>query len=259
MTGIVIRIVAMTVAVIPSRYASKRFEGKPLALLAGKPMIQWVCEQAEKSETVSRVVVATDDIRIAETVRAFGGEVLMTSSVLRSGTDRVAQAADMLNLPDDEVVVNIQGDQPLFDPACLDILVAPFSEEKDLNMSTLACHITDQKRIENPKNVKVTFDRQGYALYFSRAAIPWPRDTRTHAQFYKHLGFYAYRQKFLRTVTDLETGRYEDIEKLEQLRVMEAGYRIKVCITTQDAPGVDLPEDLEAIEKTIEKQFKTDV
>jgi 3-deoxy-manno-octulosonate cytidylyltransferase (CMP-KDO synthetase) len=238
----------MTIAVIPSRYASSRFQGKPLAPIAGKPMIQRVYEQAQKAKSISQTIVATDDKRIFDAVKTFGGEAVMTSHTCRSGTDRVAQTADMLSLDPDDIVINIQGDQPIFNPVTLDEMIAPFKDDPDLLMSTLAFQIEDKREITDPKDVKVTFDNNGFAMYFSRAQIPWPRDENTDVIFYKHLGFYAYKKKFLDNLVKLPTGRCENIEKLEQLRVLEFGYKIKIVITKYDSPEIDLPEDIQRIE-----------
>lgn len=238
----------MPIAVIPSRYGSSRFEGKPLAPVAGRPMIQRVVEQSDKAKAVSKTVVATDDQRIVDAVRAFGGQAVMTSDTCRSGTDRVAETAEILKLSADDIVVNIQGDQPVFHPGVIDDLIQPFSDDPDLLMSTLAFKITDPREITDPKDVKVTFDRKGFALYFSRAQIPFPRDGQPDVDYYKHLGFYAYKKSFLDTLVKLPTGRCEDIEKLEQLRVLEFGYRIKVVVTPHDSPEIDLPVDIERIE-----------
>ena len=238
----------MTIAVIPSRYASSRFEGKPLTMIAGKPMIQRVYEQAQKSKAISKTIVATDDRRIFDAVKSFGGKAVMTSEECRSGTDRVAQTADILNLAPDEIIVNIQGDQPIFNPATLDEMIAPFEDDPNIVMSTLAFKIVDKREITDPKDVKVTFDNNGFAMYFSRAQIPFPRDKDTDADFYKHLGFYAYKKKFLDKLVKLPTGTCEHIEKLEQLRVLEFGFKIKVVITPYDSPEIDLPEDIKRIE-----------
>jgi len=238
----------MTIAVIPSRYGSSRFEGKPLALIAGKSMIQRVYEQTQKSSIVTRTVVATDDERIFKAVEAFGGQAVMTSDLCRSGTDRVAETANLLDLSPQEIIVNIQGDQPVFNPLALDEMILPFGDDPDLVMSTLAFKIQDKREITDPKDVKVTFDRNGFALYFSRAQIPYPRDRETKVDFYKHLGFYAYKKSFLDKIVTLPTGTWENVEKLEQLRVLEFGYRIKVVITTHDSPEIDLPEDIKRIE-----------
>ncbi len=241
----------MSIAVIPSRFGSSRFEGKPLALVGGKPMIQRVYEQATKALHISKVVVATDDNRIFDAVKEFGGQAVMTSKELKSGTDRVAQTAEILGLGEDDIIVNVQGDQPLFDPVCLDELVAPFAEDPELGMSTLAYRITNQRELTDPKDVKVCFDRNGFALYFSRSRIPFPRDGETGVATYKHLGFYAYKKSFLDTIAKLDVSELEDIEKLEQLRVLEYGHRIKVVVTGHDSPEVDLPEDILRIEELL--------
>ncbi len=241
----------MTIAVIPSRYGSSRLEGKPLALIAGKSMIQRVYEQAQKSNAVSKTIVATDDERIIKAVQNFGGQAVMTSDKCRSGTDRVAETAEILDLDPDEIVINIQGDQPIFNPLTIDEMVAPFTNDPDLLMSTLAFKIIDKREITDPKDVKVTFNHKGFALYFSRAQIPFPRDGETDADFYKHLGFYAYKKSFLDKLVTLPTGTCENIEKLEQLRVLEYGYPIKVVITEYDSPEIDLPEDIKRIEAKI--------
>jgi 3-deoxy-manno-octulosonate cytidylyltransferase (CMP-KDO synthetase) len=238
----------MTIAVIPSRYGSSRFEGKPLSLIAGKPMIQLVYEQTQKSSIITQTVVATDDKRILKAVEAFGGQAVMTSDSCRSGTDRVAETANILNLSPDEILVNIQGDQPVFNPLALDEMILPFKDDPGLVMSTLAFKIKDKREIIDPKDVKVTFDKNGFALYFSRAQIPYPRDRDTKVDFYKHLGFYAYKKSFLDKIVTLPTGTWENVEKLEQLRVLEFGYQIKVVITAHDSPEIDLPEDIERIE-----------
>ncbi len=238
----------MTIAVIPARYGSSRLEGKPLALIAGKSMIQRVYEQTQKSKVVTRTIVATDDDRIVKAVKAFGGNAVMTSDSCRSGTDRVAETADILKLAPDDIIVNIQGDQPVFNPLTIDELILPFSKDKDLLMSTLAFKIQDKREITDPKDVKVTLDNNGFALYFSRAQIPYPRDNDTNVDYYKHLGFYAYTKQFLDKLVSLPSGSCEQIEKLEQLRVLEFGYKIKVVITEYDSPEIDLPEDIKRIE-----------
>ena len=241
----------MTIAVIPARYGSTRLKGKPLALISGKPMIQRVFEQASGSPSISKTIVATDDERIVNAVEAFGGQALMTSDSCRTGTDRVAETAQMLDIEPDEVVVNIQGDQPVFHPDSIEDLIHPFSEDPNLLMSTLAYKIIDKREIMDPSDVKVTFDNNGFALYFSRAQIPYPRDGQKDIDYFKHLGFYAYKKSFLDTLVALPTGRWEAIEKLEQLRVLEHGYKIKVIVTANDSPSIDMPQDIERIEKKI--------
>ncbi|HKL01204.1 MAG TPA: 3-deoxy-manno-octulosonate cytidylyltransferase [Desulfotignum sp.] len=241
----------MTIAIIPSRYGSSRLAGKPLMAIAGKSLIQRVYEQAQKSSTVTQTWVATDDQRIVQAVQAFGGNAIMTADTCRSGTDRVAETANLLNLDPDEIIINIQGDQPVFHPGSLDDLIAPFGRETDTVMTTLAYKIQDPREITDPKDVKVTFDVHGSALYFSRAQIPFPREMDTRADFYKHLGFYAYKKAFLDIFVSLPTGRCEDVEKLEQLRALEFGYPIKVVVTGCDSPEIDLPEDIRRMEKKL--------
>ncbi len=241
----------MITAIIPSRFGSTRFHGKPLISLAGKPMIQRVYEQTKKSSLINQVAIATDDKRIADVVENFGAHSVMTPSDIRSGTDRVAMASDLLNLAPDDIVINIQGDQPIFNPECLNELIAPFMTDNDLGMATLAFKIISKREITDPKDVKVIFDKNMFAIYFSRSQIPFPRDNKTKTDYYKHLGFYAYRKSFLDKITALHTGNLENTEKLEQLRVLENGYKIKIVITEHDSPEVDLPEDIDRIEKTI--------
>ena len=236
------------VVIIPSRFGSTRFEGKPLALISGKPMIQWVYERAASAEHVDQVVVATDDMRIVSVVNGFGGRAMLTAAENRSGTDRVAEAAEKLNLSADDIVVNIQGDQPCIHPACIQEVTTPLVDNPDNQMSTLAFKIINPDEIANPKDVKVTFDVLGNALYFSRAAIPFARDDGTVFDTYKHLGIYAYTRRFLDIFRNLPDGRLENIEKLEQLRAMEHGYRIHVVVTPHDSPEVDIPEDIHRIQ-----------
>ena len=236
------------VAIIPSRYGSTRFEGKPLARIFGKPMIQCVYERAVSAEMVDEVVVATDDTRIFSAVTGFGGKAIMTAAENRSGTDRVAEAAEKLNLSEKDIVVNIQGDQPLIHPSCIQEVAAPLIENTDIQMSTLAFKIINPEEISNPKDVKVIFDVMGNALYFSRSAIPYGRDSYTVFNTYKHLGIYAYSRYFLDVFRNLPDGRLENIEKLEQLRALEYGYRIRVVVTDHDSPEVDIPEDINKIQ-----------
>lgn len=240
-------------ALIPSRYGSTRFEGKPLALIAGKPMIQRVYEQVSRADRLDGVAVATDDPRIFDMVRGFGGNAVMTSAENRSGTDRLSEAASTIGLDPHDIVVNIQGDQPLLAPGCVDEVVHPFFEDPGLEMSTLAFEIVNADEITNPKDVKVTFDNFGFALYFSRSPIPCARDASSVFSTYKHLGVYAYTKGFLDRFRRLPEGRLERIEKLEQLRVLEHGFRIKVVITGHDSPEVDLPEDIQRIEKKLRR------
>ena len=240
--------------IIPSRYESTRFAGKPLADIAGKPMIQWVFEKSSQAVNITGVFVATDDERIYNAVQGFQGNAVMTSPENRTGTDRVADAAEKIGLGLDDIVVNVQGDQPLLDPRCLDEMVQPFFEVSDLEMSTLAFKIVNPDEITNPKDCKVTFDRSGYALYFSRSPIPCGRDAADGFDTYKHLGFYAYTRRFLETFRRLPEGRLEAIEKLEQLRALEHGHRIRVVVTEYDSPEVDLPEDIDKALTKLERK-----
>ena len=242
------------VAIIPSRYGSSRFDGKPLALIAGMPMIQRVVESACRAANVDDVVVATDDRRIADAVTAFGGQVVMTAVENRSGTDRVAEAATKLGMDADDVVINIQGDQPLLDPRCLDALIAPFINEAErVHIATLAYRIVRECEITDPKDVKVVFDAAYNALYFSRATIPWARDGGRDHDTFKHLGVYAYTVAFLQEFRRLPSSRLESVEKLEQLRVLEHGHDIRIVVTPYDSPEVDLPEDIQRMEHLLEQ------
>ena len=236
------------VVMIPARFGSNRFNGKPLAMISGKPMIQMVYERVAMAERVTDAIVATDDERIRDAVMDFGGRVIMTSPKNRSGTDRLSEAADQMGLAPDDIVVNVQGDQPLIHPVCINEVVEPFFSEPELEISTLAFKIVDEQEIHNPKDVKATFDNRGYALYFSRSPIPYCRDEGVAFDTYKHLGIYAYTRRFLEVFANLPEGRLEAIEKLEQLRALEHGHRIKVVVTRHDSPEVDLPEDILRVE-----------
>lgn len=232
------------IAIIPARWQSSRFPGKPLALIAGKPMIQHVVERAGHVALLSRVVVATDDPRIAEAVALFGGEAVLTRSDHVSGTDRLAEAAELLGIAEQDVVVNIQGDQPLFPPEVISQVAQPLLADPALPMSTLIYKIIRTEEITDPNHVKTVFDRNGNALYFSRSPIPFQRSVDDgRATYYKHLGFYAYRKGFLLSFVRLPEGEWERFEKLEQLRALEYGYRIKVVLTEHDSIEVDTPQD----------------
>ncbi len=237
------------IAIIPARYQSNRFEGKPLAGIMGKPMIQHVYERAKDVELLSRVAVATDDQRIADCVAAFGGEVVMTRSDHVSGTDRLAEAAEIMGIGEQDVVVNIQGDQPLFDKDVVEQVATPLLEDPALPMATLIYQIIRPEEINDPNHVKTVFDRHGKALYFSRSPIPFQRNPEDVEQptYYKHLGFYAYRKGFLLTFVSLPEGEWERFEKLEQLRALEFGYEIQVVLTEHDSVEVDTPKDLERV------------
>ena len=242
-------------AVIPARYASTRFPGKPLADLGGKPMIQWVCEGAQRCPLIDRVLVATDDHRIADAVTAFGGIAVVTRADHQTGTDRIAEVA--AGLPS-ELIVNVQGDEPLIDPAMIEAAVKPLLDNPTIPMGTLKTPLTSLEEYCNPNVVKVVTDRQGFALYFSRAPIPHPRDfvneldTRWHElASAKHVGLYVYRRDFLQRFPTLAPTPLEEQEKLEQLRALEHGYRIYVAETAHAVQGVDTPEDLERVRQLL--------
>jgi len=244
------------VCIIPSRYASSRFEGKPLADLLGKPMIQHVYERVLRSSVVTYAAVATDDERIFAAVERFGGRAIMTSPQHRSGTDRIAEAVAGLDLADGDIVVNIQGDQPLFEPVQVDQVVAPLRADPAIPMSTLIYRIVREEEISHPNAVKVAVDAQGFALYFSRATIPYVRDAGLQADYYKHHGIYAYRRSFLDTFAGLPGGTLEKLEALEQLRALEFGYRIKVAVTEFDSVEVDTPQELARVRDILASKKK---
>ena len=241
------------VAIIPARYHSNRFEGKPLAPIMGRPMIQHVVERARQVELLSRVVVATDDQRIAAAVRSFGGEVVLTRSDHATGTDRLAEAASLIDIGEQDIIVNIQGDQPLFPAEIVAQVAGPLLQDPALPMATLIYKIVRPEEINDPNHVKTVFDRHGNALYFSRASIPFQRnpDESERPTYYKHLGFYAYRKGFLLTFVGLPEGEWERFEKLEQLRALEYGYRIRVVLTGHDSIEVDTPKDIERVEEVL--------
>jgi 3-deoxy-manno-octulosonate cytidylyltransferase (CMP-KDO synthetase) len=232
------------VVIIPARYESSRFPGKPLALIQGIPMIGQVVLRAKKIPGVEQVIVATDDLRIAEAALAFKAEIVMTRADHRSGTDRVAEAVDQMHLSSETLVVNIQGDQPFFPLSAVAELIAQHQRHPEWPMSTLIYRITDPAEIPDPKHVKTVFDHNDKALYFSRSPIPFYRDGGEDQAFYKHLGIYAYRTNFLQTFLRLPTGPLEAAEKLEQLRALEFGFPIHVILSAQDSFEVDTPQDL---------------
>ena len=235
--------------VIPARYASTRFPGKALADLAGKPMVVRVCERAARSGAAG-VHVATDDKRIFDVVKAHGHRAIMTRADHASGTDRLAEAAHKLKLAERDIVVNVQGDEPLIAPALIAQVARVLASKRKASVST-ACHaIHDQAALASPNVVKVVLDAEGYALYFSRARIPYPREA--GAPCYRHAGIYGYRAGFLKKYARLKPAPLEKSEALEQLRVLWHGYRIAVAISeTEIPPGVDTPQDLEAVRRMI--------
>jgi len=245
-------------AVIPARYGSTRFEGKPLADILGKPMIQYVYEGVCQSKLIDEVIVATDDQRILDAVKSFGGSVMMTSAAHPTGTDRVAEVAKKLK---SEIIVNVQGDEPLIKGNIIDKAIRPLLTDDTLHMSTLMTRIEEVRDWLNPHIVKVVVDQKNFALYFSRSPIPFPRDLQigrleSHPfgtdrplpkRVFKHIGVYVFRRKFLLGFSKMKPTPIEKLEKLEQLRALENGYRIKVTPVNYEPICVDTPEDLEKI------------
>jgi 3-deoxy-manno-octulosonate cytidylyltransferase (CMP-KDO synthetase) len=242
-----------TIAIIPARFGSSRFPGKPLALILGKPLIQWVCEQALKVEGLDRVWVATDDARIRECVENFGGQAVMTREDHPSGSDRLAEAAGRLNLAPEDIVTNIQGDQPVFPPELISRMAGVLSRDPGVVMVTPVRRETDLNLAANPNVVKVVFDRAGRALYFSRSPLPFWRDG-DQPYFYRHIGIYAYRVQFLQEFVHLPPGRWEAAEKLEQLRALEHGFPIHVVETAGDTREVDTPADALQVEDFLRRR-----
>jgi len=243
-----------SIAIIPSRYSSTRLEGKPLIDIAGKPMIQWVYESAQKAQLIDQVIVATDDRRILETVSHFGGKAERTSAHHLSGTDRIAEVA--ANLPCD-IIVNLQGDEPLMDPQLIDEVVRLVMDNTGIYMASAKSPIKKREDLMNPNVVKVVSDCDGYALYFSRSPIPYC-STRVEGGYntigFKHIGLYVYKKEFLMNLVALDPSPLEKLEGLEQLRALENGYRIKLIYTEYDSIGVDAPEDVEQVIKKIEER-----
>ncbi len=240
------------IGIIPARYHSTRFEGKVLKDLLGKSVIQRVWDNAKRASTLEDLIVATDDERIEAEVLRFGGKAILTSKEHRSGTDRLREIANPIDV---KVVVNIQADEPLLHPSMIDDIVRPLLEDKGIDMATLKKLITDPEELTNPNVVKVVTDKNDYALYFSRSLIPSPR-VKKDAQFYKHIGLYAVTKDFLFTFTNLPVSNLEEIEGLEQLRALENGYRIKVVETQFDTIGIDTPEDLERAKQALKSREK---
>ena len=245
------------VAVIPARYGSTRFEGKPLADILGKPMIQHVYEGVCQSKLIEEVIVATDDQRILDAVQGFGGKAVMTVSNHTTGTDRVAEVARKLK---SEIIVNVQGDEPLIKGGIIDKAIRPFITDDTLSMSTLMTRIEEVRDWLNPNIVKVVGDQKGFALYFSRSPIPFPRGTNIERllsktsgrnilpkRVFKHIGVYVYRRKFLLRFSKMKPTPLEKLEKLEQLRALENGYKIKVTLVDYEPLAVDTPEDLQKV------------
>ena len=233
-------------AIIPARYDSTRFPGKPLANIAGEPMIKHVYQRVEDVKNLDKVIVATDDKRIYDTVESFGGRVEMTSKEHSSGTDRIAEVASSL---ESDLIINVQGDEPLIEPAMIEQAVDPFYCDDGLVMSTLKKKIESKSEVSDPNVVKVVTDREGYALYFSRSTIPY--NQKQANDYYKHIGLYVYSKDFLLQFSNMKPTSLEKTESLEQLRALQNGYKIKVVETNFNTIGVDRPDDIERVEEII--------
>src|SRR5580693_5299028 len=242
--------------VIPARYASTRFPGKPLAPISGKPMIQHVVEHVRLATLPSRIIVATEDPRIKSAVEAFGAEAILTRPDHRTGTDRIAEVAT--HIPAD-IYINVQGDEPLIDPGTIDAVAAAMLEDDSIQLATPCAAITQKNDIMDPNVVKVVRDFDGNGLYFSRAPIPWVSDTgaRVAASHWKHIGLYGYRRDTLLEFPTLPPGELERIEQLEQLRWLENGFRMHVVETMYNAVSVDVPADIERVEKLLHARAKS--
>jgi 3-deoxy-manno-octulosonate cytidylyltransferase (CMP-KDO synthetase) len=239
------------IGIIPARWKSSRFEGKMLANIMGKPMIQHVWERAKESRVLDDLIIATDNEEVMKVAEGFGGKSVYTSKDQPSGTDRITEVVNPLDV---EVVVNIQGDEPLIHYSMIDGLANALLEDKTVPMATIVKKIKDKEEFLNPNVVKAVVDKDFHALYFSRSPIPYYREAGEGAQiYYKHIGIYAYNKDFLFTYTNLPKSRLEDIEKLEQLRALENGYKIKAIETEFDTIGVDTPEDLKKVEDYLRK------
>ena len=229
------------IGVIPARYASTRFPGKPLADIFGKPMIQRVYENSMKSKLINEIIIATDDKRIFDAANKFGCRAVLTSKKHKSGTDRICEAVKNIKC---DIVVNIQGDEPFINAGNIDKAIAPMLNNDSIKVSTIAIRAENSADIRNPNKVKVVFDKDNNALYFSRSVIPYPRN---EAQYYKHIGLYVYRKKFLLEFAKMKRTKLEISEELEQLRILENGYKIKVVEVKEDSISVDTPSDLKKI------------
>lgn len=240
--------------IIPARYGSTRFPGKPLALLAGKPMVQWVYERACQAELLNEVIIATDDQRIFDAVKKFGGRVVMTRHDHPSGSDRIAEVAAT---SDAEIIVNIQGDEPLIEPAAIDLGVKILLDHPAAQVGTLVCPLRDAADLRNPNIVKVVLAQDNTALYFSRSPVPFCRGARSDDEwlqqhtYFKHIGLYVFRRNMLLQFVQWPPGVLERVESLEQLRLLEHGVKIHVAVTEYEARGVDTDDDLEALQKEL--------
>ncbi|MBQ9441618.1 MAG: 3-deoxy-manno-octulosonate cytidylyltransferase [Selenomonadaceae bacterium] len=232
-----------TICIIPARYSSTRLPGKPLKDICGKPMICRVYERAKNSKLADEIIVATDDERIFQAVEKNSGRAMMTRADHKTGTDRLAEVAE--KFPDAEVIVNVQGDEPLIEASLIDELIEQFADE-NLQMATVATELFDEEEMKNPNNVKVVIDKKNNALYFSRSLIPYPRNA-GKAKVYKHIGIYAYRRNFLLDYAKMEPTELEKSESLEQLRTLENGFKIRVIKSDCKFIGVDTEEDLKLV------------
>lgn len=236
----------LTLGIIPARWASTRFPGKPLHPIAGKPLVQHVWERCQQCSMLNQIVIATDDSRIFDAAQAFGAEAVMTSDSHPTGTDRIAEATAAF--PEATHVINIQGDEPLIDPALIDQLVVTLHHDAGISMATAANPITDDALLDDPNVVKCVLALNGDALYFSRSPLPYRRADSPGLQLYRHKGIYAYRRDFLEKFVTWKPSPLELAESLEQLRALENNARIKVLITDDESPGVDTPEQAQQIE-----------
>ena len=251
----------MIIGIIPARFASTRLMGKPLADICGMPMIQHTYNSAKKSKLLDKVVIAVDDEKIFKVVKSFGAEAYMTPKECASGSDRIALVSEQI--PDATIIVNIQGDEPFIKGKMIDEAIEPLLFDKKVHLSTLAKRITNVEEMKSPSVVKVVFDYKNFAMYFSRSPIPFARDARTNlariqvAEIYKHIGLYVYRKEVLQKFTTLRQTDLEQIEKLEQLRFLEHGYKMKIVLTEYDTFSVDTPKDLELARRFYEKHYQT--
>lgn len=240
-----------SICVIPARYSSTRLPGKPLKEICGVPMICRVWERASRAKAVDEVIVATDDERILHAVEKFSGQAMMTRADHKTGTDRLAEVAE--KFPDADVIVNVQGDEPLIEPSLIDELIAEFADA-ELQMATVATELTDADEMNNPNNVKVVIDKNSNALYFSRSLIPYPRNV-GKSKVFKHIGIYAYRRNFLLDYAKMEPTPLEQAESLEQLRALENGFKIRVIKSSCKFIGVDTAEDLELVNEIYRREL----
>lgn len=241
-----------TAIIIPARYGSSRLEGKPLIEVNGKPIIQWVYEKAQQAKLADMIIVATDDERIFNAVKAFGGDVEMTSASHKCGSDRIREVAE--RHPEISYIVNLQGDEPLIKPESIDAVAKNVQEDENADISTLIRVLTDEEEINNPNLVKCVIDNNGYALYFSRSKIPYERNSGI-ATFYGHLGIYGYKREALMKMTSLPQTPIERTESLEQLRALENGMKIKTSVVDFVPVGIDTLEDLEKFKEIISQKL----